>query len=366
MRRPAAPGSPIVVKVGSSSLAPARGGLDPDAVRRIVGQIDTLWSHGHPAVLVTSGAVAAGLPALAMAERPKDVPGLQVAAAVGQGRLMERYTREFGELGRVAGQVLLTRDVLAERGQYLHAREALDRMLALGVVPVVNENDTVVVDELKLGDNDRLAAIVSHLVGAGMLVILTDTEGLYSDDPRIADDAELLTAVRHTDEVLDDLWRRSRAGVLGSGGVATKVAAARMAAWSGIPTVVGDAAAPNGALRAVRGEEVGTWVEPRESSLTARKLWIAFGLPSEGTLVIDPGAGRALTAEGRSLLAAGVVSVEGDFSEGAAVEVVVENGSLVGKGLAGMGASRLTAARGRHSSEAGGAAIHRDDLVVLE
>ncbi len=365
MRRPAATGSPVVVKIGSSSLAPAAGGLDDGAVHRIVSQIDELWEAGHPAVLVTSGAVAAGLPALGLTNRPDDVPGLQVAAAVGQGRLMERYFGEFGARGRVAGQVLLTRDILAHRGQYLHAREALDRMLSLGVVPVVNENDTVVVDELKLGDNDRLAAIVSHLVGAGMLVILTDTEGLYSDDPRLADDAELISAVRHTDEVLDDLWKRSQAGALGSGGVATKVAAARMAAWSGIPTVIADASARDGALRAVAGDEVGTWVEPHEARLTARKLWIAFGLPAEGTLTIDGGAARALVDRGKSLLAAGVVGVTGEFASGAAVELKLEDGSLVGKGLAGLAASDLIEMRGRHSSEAGGAAVHRDDLVVL-
>ena len=365
MRRPATPGSPVVVKIGSSSLAPASGGLDDEAVRRIVKQIDGLWGAGHPAVLVTSGAVAAGLPALDMVERPRDVPGLQVAAAVGQVRLMERYFREFAALGRVSGQVLLTRDILAHRTQYLHAREALERMLSLGVVPVVNENDTVVVDELKLGDNDRLAAIVSHLVGAGMLVILTDTEGLYSDDPRLADDAELITAVRHTDQVLDDLWKRSRAGALGSGGVATKVAAARMAAWSGIPTVIADAAPPDGALRAVAGAEVGTWVEPHETRLTSRKLWIAFGLPSEGTLGIDAGAALAITDRGKSLLAAGIVSVRGRFSQGAAVEIVLEDGALIGKGIVGMGAAELTAARGMHSSQAGGAAIHRDDLVIF-
>ena len=365
MRSPVRAGRPVVVKIGSSSLAPATGGLNDEAVDRVVAQVHRLWEAGYPTVLVTSGAVAAGLPALGISERPDDVPGLQVAAAVGQGRLMERYFRAFAAVGLVAGQILITRDILAQRSQYLHAREALERMLSLGVVPVVNENDTVVVDELKLGDNDRLAAIVSHLVGAGMLVILTDTEGLYSDDPRLADDAELLTAVRHTDLVLDDLWRRPRAGALGSGGVATKVAAARMAAWSGIPTVIADAAPPNGAVRAVAGEDVGTWVEPQESRLTARKLWIAFGLASEGTLSIDPGAASAVTERGKSLLAAGVVKVEGTFEAGAAVEVVLEDGSLVGKGLAGMGAADLTAMRGRHSSEAGGAAVHRDDLVVL-
>ena len=278
---------------------------------------------------------------------------------------MERYFTEFAAVNRVAGQVLLTRDVLARRGQYLHAREALERMLSLGVVPVVNENDTVVVDELKLGDNDRLAAIVSHLVGAGMLVILTDTPGLYSDDPRLSDDAELLTAVRHNDEVLDELWKRPESGALGSGGVATKVAAARMAAWSGIPTVITDASLDDGALLAVAGEETGTWVQPRESSLTARKLWIAFGLPSEGAVIIDSGAATAVQARGKSLLPAGVVSVQGSFSRGSAVEIRLEDGSLLGKGLAGLSADTLSTALGRHTSEAGGAAIHRDDLVVL-
>jgi glutamate 5-kinase len=365
VRHPATRGSPIVVKVGSSSLAPASGGLDAAAVTRVVRQIDGLWGAGHPTVLVSSGAVAAGLPALGLSARPDDVPGLQVAAAVGQGRLMERYFTEFGAVGRVAGQILLTRDILANRNQYLHAREALERMLSLGVVPVVNENDTVVVDELKLGDNDRLAAIVSHLVGAGMLIILTDTAGLYSDDPRLADDAELITAVRHTDGILDELWRRSRAGALGSGGVATKVAAARMAAWSGIPTVIADASEADATLRAVSGSDVGTWVEPHESRLTARKLWIAFGLPSEGSLVVDDGAAAAVVERNTSLLPVGVVAVEGSFDSGAAVEIVGTGGVLVGKGLAHMGSGEIDQARGHHTSEAGGPAVHRDDLVVL-
>jgi glutamate 5-kinase len=355
----------VVVKVGSSSLTGADGTIDGAAIERVVHQVQDLWSGGHPTVLVTSGAVAAGLPAMQLAARPTDLPGLQVAAAVGQGRLMARYARAFEAVGRVVGQVLLTRDVLAHRGQYLHAREALARMLQLGVVPVVNENDTVVVDELRLGDNDRLAAIVSHLVGAGLLVILTDTKGLYSDDPRLADDAELITAVRHTDEILDEVRQRSSKGVLGSGGVATKVAAARMAAWSGIPTVIADAAQDDVTVAAVRGDDVGTWVEPRESRLTSRKLWIAFGLPALGRVAVDDGAVRALTGRGSSLLAVGVVGIEGQFPAGAAVEVVDVNGSLVGKGLAGLSSDELASVLGEHSSVAGGAAIHRDDLVVL-
>ncbi len=365
MRHEVAAGRPVVVKVGSSSLARPEGGIDAASLARVVDQVEALWSGDHPAVLVSSGAVAAGIPALGIDERPRDLPGLQVAAAVGQGRLMERYSSEFGKRGRVVGQVLLTRDVLAHRSQYLHARVALERMLALGVVPVVNENDTVVVDELKLGDNDRLAAIVSHLVGAGMLIILTDTGGLYSDDPRLSNNAELLSAVRHTDEVLDELWRKSGAGSLGSGGVATKVAAARMAAWSGIPTVIADAADPGATVRAVAGDEVGTWVAPRDSRLTARKLWIAFGLPAEGVITVDGGAATALRERGGSLLAVGVAKVTGEFATAAAVEVVSEDGALLGKGLTGMSAAEIRSSAGQHTSVAGGEVIHRDDLVVL-
>ena len=300
-----------------------------------------------------------------MTERPTDVPGLQAAAAVGQSKLIERYSGAFAEHDLVVGQVLLTHDVLASREPHLHARAAFDRLLALGVVPIVNENDTVVVDELRFGDNDRLAAIVSHLVGAGLLVILTDTPGLYASDPRLVAEPELLSAVRHTDEVLDVLRRGGGAGTFGSGGVATKVAAARMAAYSGIPTVVTAADDPDAVRCAVEGVERGTWVAPRSTSLGARKLWIAFSLPSSGVLTVDEGAVAAIVGGGRSLLAAGITSVEGTFSRGEAVEVHDESGRLIGKGLAGLAASTLTDVLGEHTSIAGGAAIHRDDLIVL-
>jgi len=363
VRRPAAPGRPVVVKVGSSSLT-GNGGLNEDAVASVVTQLADLRDVGFPAVLVTSGAVAAGLSALGLSQRPRDIPGLQVAAAVGQGRLMGTYTRLFERRGLVTGQVLLTRDVLANRDQYLHAREALDRMLRVGVVPIVNENDTVVVDELRLGDNDRLAATVSHLTGAGMLVILTDTEGLFSGDPRFDGDAELLSAVRHTDDALEAITR-GVSGPLGSGGVATKVAAARMAAWSGIPTVIASANAERAVLDAVAGEEIGTWVDPRPSSLSARKLWIAFGLATSVSLVVDDGAAGALAELGRSLLPVGVIEVRGTFAAGDAVEVLGTDGALIGKGRVSMHSGDAAAVAGRHSSEAGGVVIHRDDLVVL-
>ncbi len=364
MRHPALRG-PVVVKVGSSSLTlPDGGGIDDDSLARVVAQVAALRGAGRLAVLVSSGAVAAGLPALGLRARPGDIPGLQVAAAVGQGRLMERYTTRFATLGLVCGQVLLTRDVLAHREQYLHAREALARMLSVGVVPIVNENDTVVVDELRLGDNDRLSAIVAQLVGAAMLVILTDTRGLFDSDPRLEGDAALIDAIRHTDEILDGI-SAGGSGPLGSGGVATKVAAARMAAWSGIPTVIAPAAEPDVVARAVAGDQIGTWVQPYPSGLPARKLWIAFGLRTKGSLHIDAGAAAAVLAAGRSLLPVGVVSVEGSFSAGDAVDVLDPGGVPIAKGRAGLSASEIRRAAGRHSAEAGGVVIHRDDLVVL-
>jgi len=368
-RRSAPAGQPIVVKVGSSSLASKDGGLNDAALSSVVGQVVELWSRGHPTVLVSSGAVAAGLLELGLERRPVDVPDLQAAAAVGQGRLMERYANEFGARQRLVGQVLLTKDVLANRGQYLHAREALDRMLTLGIVPVVNENDTVVIEELRLGDNDRLAAIVSHLVGAALLVLLTDTEGLYSGDPHLETEAELLTAVRHTDEILDKV-AAGRSGPMGSGGVATKVAAARMAAWSGVPTVVAASKEERAAVRAAAGETVGTWIEPHASRLPSRKLWIAFGQPAEGSLRVDAGAAQAIVSRGSSLLPVGITEIHGDFGEGAAVEVLDPEGNLVGKGLVTIASTVLAPLLGRHSSTAtqkgwGGEVIHRDDLVVL-
>ncbi|HHC08898.1 MAG TPA: glutamate 5-kinase [Actinobacteria bacterium] len=365
MRRPVAEGLPIVVKVGSSSITAAHGGVDPEAIAHIVDEIAEVRRRGHPVVLVSSGAVAAGLPVLGLDRRPDDLPGLQAAAAVGQGRLVERYASRFAAAGFVVGQVLLTRDVLARRQQYLHARATLERLLALGAVPIVNENDTVAVDELRFGDNDRLAALVSHLVGAGILVILSDTAGLYTEDPRLVEDAELLTAVAHTDEILDELRRRAGAGRYGSGGVATKVAAARMAAFSGIPTVVASADEAGVVAAAVAGEEIGTWVEPRPDRLPARKLWIAFGQPAVGRLAVDDGAVRALAGGGASLLAVGVVDVEGDFEAGDAVEVLDGRGRLVAKGLVAMDAATVRAVAGSHSTIAGGEVVHRDDLVVL-
>jgi glutamate 5-kinase len=353
------------VKVGSSSLTGEDGGLHDLSVERVVGHVAGLVATGYPPVLVTSGSIAAGLPELGMSKKPTEISELQVAAAIGQTKLVQRYAAHFADRDIAVAQVLLTKDVLGNRTQYLNARAALDKMLSLGVIPIVNENDTVAIDELKFGDNDQLAAITAHLVGAGMLVILTDTAGLYTDDPRLTSQAQLLSAVEHTDGVLDRIRRETGTGALGSGGVATKIAAARMAAFSGIPTVIAGAGVPDVVADATSGAEVGTWIDGRSESLSARKLWIAFGLPAVGAIRVDEGAVHAIKRRGGSLLAVGLASVDGEFRRGDAVEVLDVSGSLVAKGITGFHSSELVDGAGHHSDTIGGEVIHRDDLVVL-
>lgn len=363
MREPVNSQAPVVVKIGTSSLGDAAGGVDESSVRSVAGHVAAAWDRGHPTILVSSGAIAAGVRVLQLEERPRDIQGLQVAAAVGQGRLMSMYTAVFDELGLDVGQVLLTRDILARRNQYLHARATLDRMLSEGIVPIVNENDSVAVDEVRFGDNDTLAAIVSHLVNAGLLLLLTDTLGIHTDDPRLAE-ADLLPAIRHNDEILDRLQESANMGSFGSGGVTTKIAAARMAAWGGIPTVIANAREADVAVRAISGEAVGTWIDPRKSTLSARKLWIAFGLPSEGAIEVDDGAASALVVSGSSLLPAGISGVSGTFGSGDAVEIT-HRSEPIGKGVSLWDSDRIDSYRGQHSSTAGGVVMHRDDLVMF-
>lgn len=365
MRRSAPQGSTVVIKVGSSSLALAEGGIDPVSIKRTIDQVISAREAGFKPVLVTSGAVAAALPSLGLRSRPSDLPGLQAAAAVGQGLLMHHYAAGFADHGVVVGQVLLTREVFANRSQNLHARDALNRMTSSGVIPIINENDTVTVDELRFGDNDRLAALVCHVVDASLLVLLTDTAGLFRDDPRLNSSAELVTAVQHNDRLLDELDRATGRGVFGSGGVASKIAAARMAAWSGVPTVIADASVSDVIEDALAGADTGTWIEPHPSSLSARKLWIAFGSPRKGNVTIDEGAAAAVTAGGRSLLPVGVVSIDGHFDVDDAIGLVDGEGRVLAKGLARMDSRSVEEAAGQHSSLVGGEVVHRDDMVVF-
>jgi glutamate 5-kinase len=358
-----------VVKVGTSSITSPDGHLDDRALDKLADEVAGACAAGHQVVLVCSGAITAGLPALGLDQRPGDVGTLQAVAAVGQPRLMARVAELLAARDLVAGQVLLTPYDFGQRSQYLHARQTLARLLELGVVPVVNENDTVADDEIRYGDNDRLAALVSHLVGADVLVLLTDTHGLFTADPRLDDQASLIEEIVEVDAALEAVAGGTGTD-RGSGGMASKLAAAKIAAWSGVRVVIA-AADLAGVVAAAIDETtpVGTVVRPRGTRLSSRKLWIAFARHAAGRIVVDAGARRALAEDHRSLLPAGVRGVEGDFEADDAVEVVTDDGAVCAKGLVRYDSATLRRVAGQKTGDLpDGAAhevIHRDDLVVL-
>lgn len=358
----------VVVKVGTSSTTDERGALDEAFLARLVADVVAARAAGHQVVLVVSGAVAAGMPALGLTERPTDVRTLQAISAVGQPRLMDVLGRLFGAHGAVTGQVLLTAFDFVERSQYLHARSTFDRLLELGVVPVVNENDAIAEDEIRFGDNDRIAALVSHLLSAELLVLLTDTPGVLTADPRIDEGATLIEEIVAVDAAVEAL--AGGAGTArGSGGMASKLAAAKIAAWSGVRTVIASSGEPDALGTAITGGAVGTLVHARAERLDSRKLWIAFARTAEGRIEVDAGAVAALVDGNRSLLPVGVRAVEGDFGPGAAIEVTGPDGTVVAKGLTRYGDAQLRSVQGLRTDAlpegAPDEVIHRDDLVVL-
>jgi glutamate 5-kinase len=357
-----------VVKVGSSSITSDLGEIDDAALRKLCAELVAARRAGHEVLLVCSGAIAAGLPALGLERRPTDIGTLQAIAAVGQPRLMERFAAILAEEQVVVGQVLLTPFDFVHRSQYLHARETLQRLLELGVIPVVNENDTVADDEIRFGDNDRIAALVANMIHAELLVLLTDTAGLFTADPRLDADASLIEEIAAVDEAVEAV-AGGTGSTRGSGGMASKLAAAKIASWSGIRAVIAAADEPRVVMDAVAGRPVGTVVQPHAERLPSRKLWIAFAVAASGKVIVDEGAQRALVSNGRSLLAAGVREVEGSFAADSAVEVVGEDGRAFAKGLVRYSAHALRAVAGLRSGElpdgAPAEVIHRDDLVVL-
>ena len=357
-----------VVKIGTSSITNSIGELDEGVLAKLCEELVAARREGHSVTVVCSGAIAAGMPALALTERPTDIGTLQAIAAVGQPRLMARMNARFGEHGVVAGQVLLTPYDFLHRTQYLHARETLARLLDLGVVPVVNENDTVADDEIRFGDNDRIAALVANLIGADVLVLLTDTEGLFTADPRLDASASLIEEITAVDEALEAAVGGA-GSVRGSGGMATKLAAARIASWSGVRSVIAAAGAPDVVCGAIDGLAVGTVVMPHTERLSSRKLWIAFAVAAAGRIVVDDGAREALVSHGGSLLPAGVRGVDGAFDADDAVEVVDAAGRAFAKGLVRVDAATMRTMAGRRSAdlapELPTEVIHRDDLVVL-
>jgi glutamate 5-kinase len=361
----------VVAKVGTSSITDRQGEIDTAAVAKFCDEVARLRAAGHQVVVVTSGAIGAGLPALGLGgdRRPRDAVTLQAVSAVGQSRLMQVYNDALGQHGLLCGQVLLAPFDFMVRQQYLHARGTLDRLLSLGVVPVVNENDAVADDEIRFGDNDRLAALVAHLVGADTLVLLTDTPGVLTADPRIDADASLIEEIVEVDHQLEAL--AGGAGTArGSGGMASKVAAAKIAAWSGVRTVIAGAKRDDVLVDAVAGARgVGTVVLPRDQKLPSRKLWIAFAVGAAGTLTVDDGARQALIERNTSLLAAGVVGVDGAFDADAAVEVATADGQVFAKGLTRMSSADIERVAGQRSADLPEGTpryvIHRDDLVML-
>lgn len=359
-----------VIKVGSAVIT-SSDGLNMEVIGAIASDICGLLEEKREVILVSSGAIASGLRRMGMTKKPESTSRKQALAAVGQSLLMKAYEEAFGLYGRKVAQVLLTRDDLSNRRRYLNARNTLLTLLAWKIVPVINENDTVSIDEIKFGDNDNLSAMVTNLTDADLLLSLTSTDGLYDKDPNLHKDASLIPLVKGADK--DVLQFAGTAGRLGTGGMATKVMAARKVALAGVPTVIANGTAPGMIKRVFEGVETGTLFVPNETALCGRKHWIAFTKSPRGDIMIDRGAAIAIVEKGKSLLPSGIIEVRGRFSQGDSVNVLDPDGKVIAIGMvnyhsgeirkiAGAKSSEIEARLGfRHDDEA----IHKDNLVLM-
>ncbi|PIG92692.1 glutamate 5-kinase [Gloeocapsopsis sp. IPPAS B-1203] len=363
----------LVVKIGTSSLTqPETGQLALSTIAMLAEVLTQLRRQGHKVVLVSSGAVGVGCARLGLVERPRAIATRQAVAAVGQGRLIRIYDDLFTTLQQPIAQVLLTRSDLMERSRYLNAYNTFQELLSLGVIPIVNENDTVAVEELKFGDNDTLSALVGSLIEADWLFLLTDVDRLYSADPRFVPDAKPIILVENIAQ-LADLQVGDRGSQWGTGGMLTKVSAARIATAAGVRTAITDGRSPHNIKRILQGEPLGTQFEPQLQPTNARKRWIAYGLIPSGKLYLDSGAITAICQGGKSLLAAGISAVEGEFDSQEAVQLCDQHGNEIARGIVNYSSSELRQIRGQHSREIAtilgyeGAetVIHRDNLVLI-
>ncbi len=359
----------VVVKLGSSSVTGADGAISHDTLRAISSQIAELRISGNFVAIVSSGAIASGLNTLGIIDkRPSDLSVLQAISAVGQSRLMAAYNQALGEFGLIAGQVLLTPLDFINRQQYLHARQTLEKLLELGVVPVINENDAIADDEIRFGDNDRIAALVANLIAADLLVLLTDQIGVFTSDPRVDTAASLVEEIDEISEVLKEA-AGGPGTERGSGGMASKLQAASIASWSGVDVLIASATRDYVLVEACdRKPGLGTFVNKRKARLSARKLWIAFANPPVSKVFVDDGAIVAIVEKSKSLLSVGVRSFEGSFLENDPVEICDLSGRVVARGLVKVSSEDLHSTNGSavpgtqsHSS----ILVHRDDLVVL-
>lgn len=362
----------LVVKIGSALLTNDGHGLNREGIAAWVAQMADLQKRGIEVVLVSSGAVAEGMSRLGWKTRPHALHELQAAAAIGQMGLVQNYQSEFKKYALHTAQILLTHDDLANRKRYLNARSTLRTLLELNVIPVVNENDTVVIDEIKFGDNDTLAALVANLIEADHLILLTDQAGLFDKNPREYPDAKLVHEAVATDTLLDKMVS-DKGGTLGRGGMLTKLRAARLAARSATSTVIAPGREPDVLSRLLNGEVIGTYLSAEQSQVTARKQWLAGHLQLHGKLVIDAGAKRVLKEKGSSLLAVGVRGVEGKFQRGEVVACVDESGKEVARGLVNYNSEEISRLMGQPSDKIEAILgyvdeeelIHRDNMIIL-
>jgi glutamate 5-kinase len=360
----------IVIKVGSNVLT-ARSSLNLFTIESISRQICILLDRGLEVLLVSSGAMAAGLRKMGLERRPDEIPKRQAIAALGQSGLMNAYEEAFGRCHKKVAQILLTGEDLNNRKRYLNARNALYTLLEWKVVPIINENDTISVEEIKLGDNDNLAAMITLLMDADFLINLTDIEGLYTKDPRSHKDARLIPEVTTFNKEIEN-FASSIPGALGRGGMSSKIRAAKKVTAAGVPMIIAKGDDPDILLDLFDGQARGTYFAPRQKKLASRKCWIAYTLTPKGVLVVDAGAARALVENGKSLLPSGIVSVEGEFGVGAAVAFRNQQGVQLGVGLVNYAAADIRTIQGLKTSQIKGRlgakpydeVIHRDNLVI--
>ena len=362
----------VVVKVGSSMLASVDKGLNPQAFAHLAREISELKHQGYEIVLVSSGAIAAGMGKLGYKTRPQSIAQKQATAAVGQSRLMNIYETHFSHHQQMVAQILLTRDDLSHRQRFPNARNTLLTLLGLGIVPIINENDTVAVEEIQFGDNDNLSALITNLIEADLLIILTDIDGLCDADPRVHPEAKCIPLVEDIDQDMGDRVGDTR-GEATVGGMVSKIEAAQKASRFGIPTIIAGGKREGVLHQILKGKQIGTLILPKVETLSSRKHWIAFNLKPQGEIAVDAGAKKAVVQKGKSLLASGVVQIKGTFDRGDSVSCLGPQGREFARGLVNYSAVELRQIKGIRSGQIekmlgykySDEVIHRDDLVVL-
>lgn len=362
----------MVIKVGSAVLAGRHDeGLDEAVFSKLAHSISELERSGKDIILVTSGAIAIGMKKTGLKQRPVSIPEKQAIAAIGQVSLMALYEKAFAPLHEKVAQVLLTHDDLGSRQRFLNARNTLLTLLGLEIIPIINENDTVAVEEIKFGDNDHLAALVTNLVEADLLVILTDIDGLFDKDPKLDKSAKLLPVVKNVDS-MGAVWAGETIGAFGTGGMASKVEAAKKAAHFGVPTVIANGRESNVLRKIFNGEDIGTFFFPMEDKLTGKEHWIAFSAKPGGRIIVDEGAKDAILKKGKSLLSSGITKIDGVFEAGEVVRCVDRHGKEFARGVANYNSGEIEKIKGKKTAEIEkilgykyyDEVVHRDNLVI--